>query len=200
MPTKSLLELLLLPERQRRQPGSIPVMVERPVDEGREPLVSSNMRAQLVLVRRSPTRGVARLALFPCDLDQEPAYVASLCEQIWQLSEHNSWANRCTEISEAVTILHRNRLEPRTLLVSYEKLHEAYGQEVSPEEANKLMIAQGYIAEVDSIRIAVAPLPPRVALLATSPTLVGAFIRVDDHVGVMLQEADRTVVVVRDDS
>jgi len=197
MLTKSLLEILLIPERERRQPGSIPVMVERPVEEGRDPLVSSNMRGQLMTVQRSRQRGVARMALFPCDLDQEPFFVASLCDQIWQLSESSRWSNRCTEINEAVAFLHQNRLEPRTLLVSYEQLHEACGREISSEDANKLMVAQGYIAEVESVRIAVAPFPPRVALLAAAPTFVGAFVRVDDHVGVMLQGTDRTLVVVR---
>jgi len=43
-----------------------------------------------------------------------------------------------------------------------------------------------------------APLPDGAALVAAIPSAAGHYTRVGEHLGVMVQAADRTVVVVQD--
>jgi len=87
--------------------------------------------------------------------------------------------------------------EPKALVVPFSLLKEACGSEVSPEEAIKLMRFQGYVSQSQGVDILVADIPPGSALLTTAPPLVGFYTRTGEHLGLLLQRADRTLMMVR---
>ena len=198
MVSKSIFEFLFLAERQRRRAAegsgfSIPLMVELPLESGSDPILATNMSGDLVKVGRSKSRGVSRTALFPCDLSDEPEEFSRFFGRLWDFSGKAGWSNRCTSISEAVTFLK----EPRTMVVSYELIREACGEDIDQETANSLMVQQGFLSEVNGIRVGVASLKSNEALVASAPKVVGTFVRVDTSIGILIKGADRTLVVVR---
>ncbi len=87
-------------------------------------------------------------------------------------------------------------LEPRSVVVSYSLLEKVSGQELSRDEANQLMTAQGYITQVDDVQVLAADLPPGRALVAAAPALAGFYTRSDNHVGIMLTRVDRAFCLV----
>jgi hypothetical protein len=86
--------------------------------------------------------------------------------------------------------------EPRSLVVSYSLLEKASGQELSREDADKLMAAQGYVTKVDDCQVLVADFSPGRALVVASPALAGFYTRSDDRVGLLLTRVDRAFYLV----
>ena len=198
MVSKSLFEFILMAERQRRRAAgssgfSTPLMVELPLEADSDPILATNMSGELVKVGRSKSRGVSRTALFSCDLEEEPVVFSRFFGRLWDFSERSGWSNRCTSISEAVSFLK----EPRTMVVSYELIREACGEDIDQETANRLMVQRGFLSEVNGIRVGVAPLNHNEALVASSPKVVGTFVRVDTSVGLLIKGSNRTVAMVR---
>ena len=133
-------------------------------------------------------------------LGEEEAFFFELYKAVWALSAEYRWTNRCTSIAEAVARMSGFGLMPKVLVVSLTLLQEACQREVTVEEAEKLMMVQGHITEVNGLRVLLATkLPPSAAVLATAPNLVGAYTRVDDYLSVLLYQADRALVLVGDD-
>jgi hypothetical protein len=199
----SVLERVLFVERHRRQASaaggfSLPVMLQDQVSPEDEPLMVSNMRGDFLEGRRSKD-GVSRFAFFPCPLEREDEVLRQLCHTLLRISTASNWGNRCRSVSEAMAFMVRQGLEPRTRVAPLSLLKEACGVAVGEDEAENLMLAQGHIAEVDGVRlVTTTALPQGAALLAAAPAIVGTYFRVDDCLGVMIRQANRSLVLVGD--
>lgn len=201
----SILERLLATERYPRRAAvsggfARPTLFERAAPEGGAPFVASNARGGFLPVRASAT-GYIRSGFSEVDLGEEEAFFAELYRALWALSVQHGWPNRCTSISEAIARMGTFGLVPRFLAAPLSLLREACNRDVPSEEAEELMKSQGFIAEVDELRVLLAPqLAPSTAVLATLPNLVGAYTRVDDWLSLLLYRADRAMVLVGDGS
>jgi hypothetical protein len=199
----SAFEGLLVPERTRRKmsvaDGSFyrPSIAERPINKADEPFLVTNARRSFVQPAISRD-GIVRYGFSECDLEDEQHILAELYRTLWKTSVELGWDNRCSSIAEAKAKLEAFGLEPRTLLVPFVTLHRICGREISLEEARKLIVAQGYIAEVDGIRIFFSYLPEGQMILATAPPLVGVYTRADDHLGLLLRKVNQSIVLINE--
>jgi hypothetical protein len=71
-------------------------------------------------------------------------------------------------------------------------------QEITFEEAQKLMLAQGFVTEVEEIKVLCSLLPEGQMILGTTPAMVGIYSRIDDHVGLMFRKVDQSVVLINE--
>lgn len=197
-PTKSILDFLFFPTRHRHYLGSRPIFVENSVDPRDTPFLSSNTQGRLLQVKAS-SNGVARMGLFSCSLEEEGGYLAVFLKQLRDLSLAQEWGNVCGSLTEAMGRLQSNGCDPRTLVLSYNML-SVVGVDLTSEEVNSLMFLKGYVSQFDSVRVVVAPLPDKMALLASAPSFVGSSVRVGDYIGLMVYAANRTLAVISDAS
>lgn len=205
----SALERMLHVERVRRQSSTswnkdptgvhgdfrVPVLQECAVPADAGPFVATNRRGTLLQVPRSKD-GNVRFAFSECPLEDEWKLLGSLYRVLWQLSTEHQWPTRCTSIAEATRRMEASGVKPRHLVVPVPLLEEACGTPFSVEEAEKTMAMQGFITEVDGLQVLAADLPEETALLSTEPELVGMYTRVDDWLGVLIQRANRSVMLV----
>lgn len=168
-----------------------PMLSERVLDVSLEPLAVSNARGELVPTRVSRERGVARYGFFECLPEDEGALLPRFFSALWDMSAAAGWHNRCTSLSEASA---KMKLQPRSIVVPYGLVERV--SSLSRTEADQLMAAQGYISKGEQ-QILVADLPPGHAILATSPTLLGFYTRVDVQLGVLLTRVDQAVYLVK---
>jgi hypothetical protein len=196
--TKTALERLLSTERHRRQASQLkfagfarPMISERVLDPGLEPLAVSNARGQLVPTKISRARGVARYGFFECPPEEEGRLLPQFFASLWEMSETAGWDNRCSSLSEASA---KMKLEARSIVVPYGLVEQV--SSLTRGEADQLMSAQGYISNGDQ-QVLVADLPEGYAVLAASPSLLGFYTRIDDQVGILLTRVDQTLFLVR---
>ena len=197
-PTKTALERLLQTERHRRQASqstiagfAAPVLAERALGFELEPLVVSNARGQLVPTKVSRARGVARVGLFECPLQGEGAFLLKAFNALWEISAASGWRNRCSSLAEASA---KMQSEPKTIIVPYGLVQEL--STLTRDEADALMRANGYVTK-GAQQILVGELPAGSAIVAGAPEQVGYYTRIDERLGVMLTQADRTLMLVR---
>ena len=202
----SVLDLLFVPERHRRQAAKVqsgggfalPVLQEQAVGHEEGPFVVSNMRQSFLLGRRSQ-EGNVRVGFSDCTVGEEGPYVTQLVLSLERLSVENGWSNRCTSLAEARPMMKALKMEPSALLVPHTLLAEAAGTNLSVEDAGKLMTTQGHIVQIDGVRILVWPgLPDHTAMLVAPPAMAGTYIRVDHYLGILATRADRAFVIVRE--
>lgn len=169
----------------------IPAIHEREVGSDEGPFISTNARGTFVEVRRSSERGVARYGFSEVPLANEPELVGALFDFLWQ---HDSTV-RCNSIQAGI-----DRVQgAASLMVPLALLSEACGQTVRPEEAEKMMSVQGFVTEVNGLRVlASTGLPDDAAIVAAPPGELGCYTRVGDWLGVFLKSVDRTMALVRD--
>jgi hypothetical protein len=196
----SALERLFAPERHRRRitahgDFAQPLLLEQGADAEQEPLLATNLQGQLVEVKRSEKRHVVRMGFFPCEPSEEAEYLPHLFKSLWQLSVARGWGNRCEKLSQAASVLGAGGFEPRHLVIPPALLEEACGADLSLENAEELMRAQGYVTEVDDLKVLVGNLPG--AILAAAPMLVGVYARSDNYLSLLVRSADRSLVLVR---
>lgn len=197
-PKKTALERLLVTERHRRrsdesaQAGfAVPAITERALDVALEPLAVTDARGGLVATKVSRARGVARYGFSECTAEEEGSLLPRFFDALWRMSEAHGWQNRCTSLAEASA---RMQLEPRSIVVPYSWIEKVSG--MSREDADRLMSLNGYISKGEQ-QILVADFPEGQALVAASPPLLGFYTRIDDRLGVLMTNVDRTVFLVR---
>jgi hypothetical protein len=190
----SVLERMLVVERHRRKAPlgggdfSVPALEERPVEEFDEPLLVTNMRGDWVQTRRSGS-GYGRFGFTECEVGDEAHLVSSL----WATLTKVPWAIKCNDVATAV----RRVDAAKTLLVSYEMLKEFSSETLTTEEVAKIIFAQGYITKVGELGLLASEgLSGRTAIVTTVPALTGFYTRIDDHLGLMLLSADKTIAMV----
>ena len=206
----TVLGRLLVPERHNmRMPekleasvrsgvSSRPILNELEVQEDVGPLLVTNAARRFVPTKRSAVRGVARYGFSEVPLEEEPQLVIELYMTLLDFSLRNHWANRCNSVSEAVTRLRGAGLTPTFLVVPESVLPDICDASFDPEWAAQMMKAQGYVATVDNMQVMTADLPPGAALVCLDPKLTGLYTRVGDYLGIMIQRADRAIMVVGD--
>lgn len=201
----SALELVLTAERQRRQASKTgagfaqPVLREQVEDATNAPFLVSNSRGSFVLGRRHPVEGSVRFAFTERPITEEGPLLAELFRVLWATSVQQSWPNRCSSISQATARMVALGLEASALIVSSTFLEEACGKALSGEDAEKLMMMQGFVAEVEGVKVLASDLPAGTAILASPRVSLGTYIRADDNVAILIRRADRTLVLVGED-
>jgi hypothetical protein len=201
----SALELLLETERIHRKAAvttgvgfAVPALYEFPAEAVTAPFLVSNSRGSFVLGARSRD-GYVRLAFFECPLEDEGPVLTELHRVLWRISVQHGWPNRCTSVAQAIARMKALALEPKAIVVSPSFLEDACGEPVTLDDAGKLMMAQGYVAESDGVKVLAADLPPGSAILAATRAVVGVYVRVDDKLGLMVRKADQSLVLVGDE-
>lgn len=197
----SALEIALGTERVRQQAAvkgagfAQPVLCEQPVRPEEAPFLATNLRGSFLLTPRSRD-GVARFAFTECPLGTEGVLVSNLYDALWKISVQQGWSNRCNTLSQAKARMEALGVQPRACIVGLPFLEEA--GELTEEDADKLMMFKGYVAEVEGVRALVSGLSAGRAILMASPSQVGDYVRVGDYLGVLICQADRSVVLVGD--
>jgi hypothetical protein len=197
----SILDKLLVPERHHRRATSsgdfaIPGLQERPVDPNNGPFVATNMRGGLVQTRPSSREGYIRFGFSEVPLEDEEAFLVHAFSELLSLSAGYGWPNRCGTIREAFDRMASLGYEPRSLVIPYAVMKEECGIDLSPEEVAKLMFAKGCVSQFQGVNVLVANLPQGAALLTAAAALTGFYTRVDTWIGILLQRADRTLMLV----
>lgn len=200
----SVLERMLVVERHRRRMGDLGVFAP-PIatrfastpDDG--PWVTSLSTGRFSLTRLDREGSVGQ-AFTECSPDEEDPWLGELYRTLWTLSSKFGWSNRCGSIAEAVRCLTSFGFEPKTLAIPYSTLKDVVGEELSEEEADRVTMSKGCVAEIDGVRVLSArtALPAGSALLATAAPLVGQYTRVHERVAATLFRADRAWVLVGD--
>lgn len=139
-----------------------------------------------------------RYGFSECPIERESNLLEGLFRYLWAASEKSGWTNRCTSIASAKRTLEGYGLLPRSLIVPFPKLREICGQEITLDEARKLMLAQGCVAEVDGVRVLFSELPEGQMILGTAPPMVGIYTRIDDHLGLLLRKVDQSMVLINE--
>lgn len=192
------LERLLAPERLHQRAGkvghSIPALQERPSTPENAPFVVTNMRGGFLSTRLSST-GVVRFGFSSVPLGQDDQLLLPLHQAISALSREQ----RCISIEQATQRLLLNGLTPRTIVLPVSWLPEICGADFDVTQAQQLMGTQGYVIKIDEVQVLVADLPPDKAFVATLPALVGVYTRIADYLGVLIFQADKTIVAVTRD-
>jgi hypothetical protein len=199
----SVLERLLVAERPRRRASfSEPIVDERSAELFEQPWVVTNTKGDFVRTHRTPrsdgASGFTRQGYVECPLEDEDSLLARFFESMALLCDTWGWENRCETLAEAEPLLVRLGFEPRNLVVPFSLLAEICGRELSEEEADRLTLAKGCVAEVDGVRVisARSALPDGTAILSTTPSLVGSYTRVADHLAITVHRADRAMILV----
>lgn len=193
----TVLERLFVTERQRQRIArdgtlAMPSIHERNVSEGVGPLVVTNARSTFVMTRRRAD-GVARSGFSHCPLHAEEALLTEMYHALGVLGARYGWANRFSSIAAA-----RARMsEPRLLVVSDGLLKELGGDELTAEDAEKLMATRGYIVESDGLRVLAGGLPSG-AMVLGAPSSTGFYVRSGDWLSILIQRADQSVMLVGD--
>lgn len=197
------LERILVTEREPRRTDetnfsgfAVPGLIERPLDVDQEPLLSTNMRRSFVPTVVSRVRKTARCGLSECLPEEESELLAELWRVAWALSLQNGWHNRCTSLPEAAARMRSQGIEPRSLVVPYSLVEQVSGQALTREEANNLMVAQGFVTEAKGVQVLVADIPDGKAFMVASPVLAGFYTRVDDRLGVLLTRVPQTLMLI----
>ncbi len=196
----SALERILLTDRVPRRATMYgdfarAMLHERAVSTEDGPYLVSNARGTFVQTRRRPD-GTIWAGFSEVPLGTEAKFTRELFSALWRLSAASGWNNRCTSLSEAVSQMQSFGLEPRSVVVPTTLLKEVCGEELHANDAEKLMLGQGYVAKVGEVRVQAADLLDGAAMVLASPSLLGTYTRSDEYLALMLFRVDRAVVLV----
>jgi hypothetical protein len=194
----SVFERLLLVERYRQRSGAVgystPALLEWSAEKLKPPFVASNMRGSFLPTRAS-SEGFVRFGFSHIPLGQDGPLVRELHKSISSLSVTGEWGNRCTSVQDALDRQRALGLESKTIVVPTSMLSVvAPGTDVAV--AQEQMARSGYAAKVDDRQILLGDLPDGAALVAAAPSALGFYLRVGEHLGILLQQVDRALMVV----
>lgn len=201
----SVLERILAPERMRQKASLAPPLANRRASTREEgPWIVSNTKGVPVLtaLRTDPSTNeeMVTQAFFECPIDEEDNVIHRLFLSVLYNSRRFEWRNRCRTLAEAIPLMLRLGYEPKYLIVPFADLAEVCGEALTEEDAEKLALVKGSIAEVNGVKVLFSSgIPTGCALLTTDPTLTGHYMRSYDHLSVLVHRADRSVVLVSHD-
>jgi hypothetical protein len=175
-----------------------PILNEVDVPEDVHPLLVTNADRRFVTTTRSASRGCARYAFSEVPLEEEGVFVVEMYMSLLEISLSRGWTNRCNSVADAVNRLRNSLIEPAFLIVPETVLPEICGPDYDPAQTAVLMMRQGHVAVVDNMQVLPSDLPPGSAMVLAEPNTFGMYTRVGDYLGVMIQRADRSVMVVGD--
>lgn len=198
----SALEIVLETDRVRQQTAvrthagfARPVLCEQAVGVDEGPFLASNLRGSFLPTRRS-SDGNARFAFAECPIGAEDRLVVELFDVLWRTSVQHDWPNRCRSLDEAKVRMEALGMVPRAYIAAPSLLDAASDKELSGDDADKLMMFQGHVAEVDGIKILASGLPDGRGILTSIPSKTGRYVRSGDFLGVLVCRADRSMVLV----
>ena len=192
------LERILRPDRIRQRAArrggfSTPGVVLHAVGAEAMPLVASNARGGFVPTR--PNRdGLAAMGFSEVPVGQEAPFLNELHRVLWTLSVSQGWTNRCSTVADGVDRLRSFGVEPTSLVLSERLLSSFLDGDIGA--ARTAMSVMGYVTIVDGIQVLLSDLPEGSALIAGPPASVGVYVRAGNHVGVLLQRVNLSLVLV----
>ena len=182
-------------QRAARHGGfSVPALHERSVEATNAPFLASNMRGTFVRTRPSK-QGFVRFGFSSVPVGDDDLLLAELFRSLLQCSTQEEWGNRCTDVKDAVARIQSYGMAPYAVTLSFDTL-ETVLPDVSLEDARTAMAQGSQVAEIEGVRVLVADLPSKTALVTALPVLTGVYIRTGDYVGVMAQKVDQTIILV----
>lgn len=201
----SILERLLVSERFRpmvsTKTGAIlpPIVTKRPTTKDEAPHVVSRAKAGFTLTRPDST-GEVMQGFSMCPLESEDLVVRSLYDTLWEMGKLYGWNNRYASLEAALTRADSAAFPPKAAVVPFSTLQEIVGNELSEEDAERITLAKGCVTEVSGVKILSArgALSPGTAIIATTPQLVGTYMRASEHLSIMITRADRSLALVGD--
>jgi len=198
----SALERFLSIDRVRQQTAvktkagfARPVLCEQTMKEDDGPFLATNLRGSFLPSRRS-LDGVVRFAFTECPVGSEGKLLTELYDVLWRTSVQQGWGNRCIDLGQARPLMETLGVTPGAFIVGPSILASATGKDLSEEDIDKLMRYQGFVAEVDGVKILASDLPEGKAILATVPSQTGLYVRSGDYLGVLICRANRSLVLV----
>lgn len=197
------LERMLRTERHRQRAAprggfSTPGLCAVDVEQDAMPLLATNMRGRFLPTRAS-TEGQARFGFSEVPVGREGPLLNELHRTLCELSAANQWGNRCSAVAVAVGRLQSHGIEPKSLVISEAQVASILGAKTDLEVARRAMATQGYVAMVGTMQLLLSDLPDGSAFVAGSPAALGIYMRVGDHLGMLLQRVNRAIMVVRPD-
>ncbi len=192
------LERMLKTERLRQRAArmggfSVPAMNEVGMEAVNAPLLATNMKGTFLPTR--PSRdGVARYGFSHVPVATDDALLAELHRSLSVLSEREGWSNRCKSVLEALQRMQGFGLEPKTIVVGPARLAEV--SDIAPEDARAAMRDNREVATFEGATVLLADLSGTSAFVCAAPPLVGYYTRVGEHLGILLQRVNQTLVVV----
>ncbi len=195
------LERMLRTERLRQRAAagggfSTPGMCLSPVADDAMPLLATNMRGNFRETRRD-IKGQAPFGFSYCQVGREDPLLSELHRTLFELSARANWPNRCSSVAEAVERLRTSGVEPKSLVVSESQVANFMGPGFDLNAARSAMGIQGFVTVVDDMQVLLSGLPEGFALVAAAPSILGLYTRVGDHVGILLQRVNRSIMVVQ---
>ena len=160
------------------------------------PLLATNMRGAFVPTRRN-VEGMAPCGFTHCPPGQEGPLLNELHRALWQLATSEGWSNRCTSVPDAVERLRQLGVEPKSLVISEAFLSDILGADFDLDAAKQAMDFQGYVSVVEGMQVLLSGLPLGSAIVAGPPATMGLYTRIGDHLGLLLQRVNRSLVLVR---
>ncbi len=201
----SILERLLVSERFRpmvsTKTGAIlpPIVTKSRTSREEAPHVVSRAKGGFTITLPS-LAGEVMQGFSMCPLEEEDIVVRSLYDTLWEMGKVYGWNNRYVSLEAALTRPDSAAFPPKAAVVPFSTLQEIVGNELSEEEAERITLARGCVAEVSGVKIISArgALPPGTAIIATTPQLVGTYMRASEHMSILIMRADRSLVLVGD--
>lgn len=184
----SIFSYLLVAERlrPRADPGagfSVPALSERGVVDGLDPILVTNARNGFVVTRKN-REGMARFGFSLCTLEEEPALLAGLVQQVVSLSVQGGWSNRFNSVGEAIDSMRDSRFKPKNLILPRGVLSR-----FTDEDG----VQHG---KIEGLQLLSTDLPDRCAILVADAPALGVYTRVGDYLGLQLYNVDKTLSVI----
>lgn len=199
----STLERVLIPERSPRKAGmsgefAYPVIGERESNPSEAPFVVTNARGSFVETRLSKASRV-RYGFIEALPGEEGPLLPELHRVLWKISESYGWSNRCKSLRDALDRMARSGVKPYAMVLPMSLLRRVSDAGLDETDVERLMLTKGHVTKVDDVLVLVSTsLPEGAALVTATPGFTGFYTRVDDRLAVLIQKADRSVMVVRD--
>ena len=200
----SVLERILVAERMRHKASFAPPIANRrasTMEEG--PWFVTNTKGAVVLTHLQKDAGEEFVlqAFVDCPIDEEDPVVSRLYATMWATSKRLGWNNRCSSLSGSVQRMLGLGYDAKFLIVPYADLKGVCGSDLSEEEAERLTLVNGCVAEVQEVKILISNgLPEGAAILTATPSLTGHYLRSYDHLSIMVNRANRAILLVGPDA
>jgi hypothetical protein len=139
---------------------------------------------------------MVRFAFTECPVEEEGHLLTELYDVLWRTSVQQGWGNRCIDLGQARDLMKALGGTPGAFIVGPSILASATGKDLSEEDIDKLMRYQGFVAEVDGVKILASDLPDGKTILASAPSQVGFYVRSGDYLGVLICRASHSLILV----
>jgi hypothetical protein len=190
-----VLDRILSTERLRQRTAEVtkdgfarPILCEHTVKPEDAPFLVTNMRGAFLSVRPSKDQ-VIRFAFTECPFEGEGALLRQLYDTLWETSVRNGWSNRCTTLSQAKVLMESWEMQPQRLVTTLDGL--------SQEGVSEMMRCRDCLTEVDGLKVLPSDLLLGQSMLTASPVQVGLYVRTGEYLGILVRQANRSIVLVR---